>query len=174
MSDPAPEDVKRIHALKRDLLTVRRAIWPQRDMLNMLIRDDSPLISAHTKLYLRDCFDHTFQLIDLIETYREVISDLVDIFLSAQSTRMNEVMKVLTVIATIFMPLTLISSIYGMNFDTRASPWNMPELGWAWGYPATLAAMLAIAAGMLLYFRRRGWIGRGGRSARRSRAKRRT
>jgi magnesium transporter len=160
MSDPAPDDVKRIHALKRDLLTARRAVWPQRDMLNMMIRDDSPLIGEQTKLYLRDCVDHTFQLIDLIETCREVISDLTDIFLSAQSTRMNEVMKVLTVIATIFMPLTLISSIYGMNFDTRASPWNMPELGWAWGYPATMAAMLAIAACMLLYFRRRGWIGR--------------
>ncbi len=170
MTDPVPDDVKRIHVLKRDLLTVRRAVWPQREMLNMMIRDESPLIGDHTKIYLRDCLDHTFQLIDLIETYREIVSDLTDIFLSAQSTRMNEVMKVLTVIATIFMPLTLISSIYGMNFDTRASSWNMPELGAAYGYPLTMAAMLAIAVTMLLYFRKRGWIGR---RARRQSGKRR-
>ena len=112
-----------------------------------------------TKLYLRDCFDHTFQLIDLIETYRELVSDLTDIFLSSQSTRMNEVMKVLTVIATIFMPLTLISSIYGMNFDSKASWLNMPELHWEYGYPATLAVMALIAIGMILYFRKQRWIG---------------
>jgi magnesium transporter len=159
MTDPVPDDVKRIHVLKRDLLNVRRAVWPQREMLNTLIRDESPLIDDYTKIYLRDCLDHTFQLIDLIETYREIVSDLTDIFLSAQSTRMNEVMKVLTVIATIFMPLTLISSIYGMNFDRQASPWNMPELGWAFGYPVIMAGMLAIAIGMLLYFRKRGWVG---------------
>lgn len=159
LTEPGPDDVKRIHALKRDLLITRRAVWPQRDMLSELIRDESPLIGAPTKIYLRDCFDHTFQLIDLIETHRETVSDLTDIFLSAQSTRMNEVMKVLTVIATIFMPLTLISGIYGMNFDRNASPWNMPELAWAYGYPATMALMLGIAIGMLIYFQRRGWIG---------------
>ena len=125
-----------------------------------MIREDCALISPQTKIYLRDCFDHTFQLIDLIETYREIVSDLTDIFLSAQSTRMNEVMKVLTVIATIFMPLTLISGIYGMNFDRTASSWNMPELGWTFGYPAAMGLMLAIAIAMVLYFRRRGWIGR--------------
>jgi len=159
MSEPVPDDVKRIHVLKRDLLITRRAVWPQRDMLSQLVRDESPLIGARTKIYLRDCFDHTFQLIDLIETYRETVSDLTDIFLSAQSTRMNEVMKVLTVIATIFMPLTLISGIYGMNFDRDASPWNMPELAWAFGYPAIMVLMLGITVGMLIYFRRRGWIG---------------
>tara|TARA_R110002110_G_scaffold286415_1_gene500683 strand:- start:255 stop:1400 length:1146 start_codon:yes stop_codon:yes gene_type:complete len=160
MTDPLPEDVKRIHVLKRDLLTVRRAVWPLREMLNTMIRDESPLITDQIKIYLRDCADHTFQLIDLIETYREIVSDLTDIFLSAQSTRMNEVMKVLTVIATIFMPLTLISSIYGMNFDTKSSHWNMPELGWSFGYPLTMAGMFVIAIGMLLYFRKRGWVGR--------------
>ena len=128
-------------------------------MLSTLIRDESPLIMEQTKLYLRDCFDHTFQLIDLIETYRELVSDLTDIFLSSQSTRMNEVMKVLTVIATIFMPLTLISSIYGMNFDSKASWLNMPELHWEYGYPATLAVMALIAIGMILYFRKQRWIG---------------
>lgn len=159
MSEPVSDDVKRIHALKRELLTTRRAVWPQRDMLNQLIRDESPHIGQGTKIYLRDCFDHTFQLIDLVETYRETISDLTDIFMSAQNTRMNEVMKVLTVIATIFMPLTLVSSIYGMNFDRTASPWNMPELGWAFGYPVAMVSMLVIAAGMLFYFRRKKWIG---------------
>ena len=159
MADPHPNDVRRIHGLKRDLLTIRRAVWPQREMLSTLIRDESPLIMEQTKLYLRDCFDHTFQLIDLIETYRELVSDLTDIFLSSQSTRMNEVMKVLTVIATIFMPLTLISSIYGMNFDSKASWLNMPELHWEYGYPATLAVMALIAIGMILYFRKQRWIG---------------
>lgn len=160
MADPHPDDVIRIHALKRDLLTIRRAVWPQREMLNTMIRDESPLILEQTKFYLRDCFDHTFQLIDLIETYREIVSDLTDIFLSSQSTRMNEVMKVLTVIATIFMPLTLISSLYGMNFDPDSSPWSMPELRWEYGYPVTLAVMALIAAGMILYFRKQRWIGR--------------
>ncbi|MDA0664048.1 MAG: magnesium/cobalt transporter CorA [Proteobacteria bacterium] len=160
IGDPMPEDVHRIHALKRDLLTVRRAVWPQREMLSAMIRDESLLIQEQTKLYLRDCFDHTFQLIDLIETYREIVSDLTDIFLSAQSTRMNEVMKVLTVIATIFMPLTLISGIYGMNFSPEASPWNMPELHAAYGYPVVIGVMIAITVGMLAWFRNRGWIGR--------------
>ncbi|MEX2616985.1 MAG: magnesium/cobalt transporter CorA [Alphaproteobacteria bacterium] len=171
MADPMPDDVHRIHALKRDLLTVRRAVWPQREMLSAMIRDENSLIQEQTKLYLRDCFDHTFQLIDLIETYREIVSDLTDIFLSAQNTRMNEVMKVLTVIATIFMPLTLISSIYGMNFDPDASPWNMPELRSAFGYPATVAVMVAIAAGMLAWFRKRGWVGRRRRRKKRFRTK---
>ena len=160
MADPMPDDVHRIHALKRDLLTVRRAVWPQREMLSAIIRDENMLIQEQTKLYLRDCFDHTFQLIDLIETYREVVSDLTDIFLSAQSTRMNEVMKVLTVIATIFMPLTLISGIYGMNFDPDSSIWNMPELRSTYGYPVVIALMATIAIGMLAWFRNRGWIGR--------------
>jgi len=169
MSDPVPDDVNRVHALKRDLLTTRRAVWPQRDTMNQLVRDDSPLISEPTKVYLRDCVDHTFQLIDLIETYRETVSDLTDIFLSAQSIRMNQIMKVLTVIATIFMPLTLITGIYGMNFDTKSSSWNMPELGWSFGYLAVMALMLAIGLGMLEYFRRRGWIGRPRRRAARRR-----
>jgi magnesium transporter len=160
MADPHPEDVRRIHRVKRDLQTVRRAVWPQREMLNTLIRDDSPLVLEQTKFYLRDCFDHSFQLIDLIETYREIANGLTDIFLSSQSARMNEIMKVLTLIATIFMPLTLISSIYGMNFDRSTSPWNMPELGWAYGYPASLAAMALVVLGMVLYFRKRRWIGR--------------
>ncbi|MGF1591956.1 MAG: magnesium/cobalt transporter CorA [Kiloniellaceae bacterium] len=148
-----------IHDLKRDLLTARRSVWPQREMLNALIRDETSFIADETKLYLRDCYDHTIQLIDMIETYREIASGLVDIQLSSVSNRMNEVMKVLTVIATIFIPLTFFAGVYGMNFDPEASPWNMPELAWRYGYPASLLFMVLIAAGLLLWFRHKGWLG---------------
>jgi magnesium transporter len=149
-----------IHDLKRSLLTARRAIWPQREMINSLIRDESPFVGAQTRIYLRDCYDHATQLIDMIETYREIASGLVDLQLSSVSNRMNEIMKVLTIIATIFIPLTFIVGIYGMNFDPDASSWNMPELGWRYGYPATLLFMVVVAAGLVLWFRRKGWIGK--------------
>jgi magnesium transporter len=155
--------IARIHDLKRDLLTMRRAIWPLRDLLNALLRDEAALVGPQTRLYLRDCYDHTVQLIDMIETYREIATGLVDIHLSSLSNRMNEVMKVLTIIATIFIPLTFIAGIYGMNFDPAAGPWNMPELGWRYGYPAALLAMAAIAGGLVALFWRRGWIGKGPR-----------
>lgn len=161
---PEVSQIARIHDLKRDLLTARRAIWPQRELLNALIRDESALVSAQTRIYLRDCYDHTIQLIDMIETDREIASGLIDIHLSSISNRMNEVMKVLTVIATVFIPLTFIVGIYGMNFDSNASPWNMPELEWRYGYPVTMLAMAVIAAGLLASFWRRGWIGKGERS----------
>lgn len=157
-----PEDsvVARIHTVKRELLGLRRAVWPQREMVSALIRDDTPLLSETTKLYLRDCYDHAVQILDILETYREISSGLVDVYLSSMSTKLNEVMKVLTVIATIFMPLGFIASLYGMNFDRSASPWNMPELGWPFGYPLVLGLMLAIAVAMLMYFRAKGWVGR--------------
>lgn len=155
---PAINQIARIHDLKRNLLTARRAVWPQREMLNAIIRDETPFITAETKLFLRDCYDHTIQLMDMIETYREIASGLVDIQLSSQSNRMNEIMKVLTIIATIFIPLSFLASVYGMNFN-QASPWNLPELKWRYGYPALWAVMIAIAAGLLLWFRRKGWIG---------------
>jgi magnesium transporter len=148
-----------IHDLKRNLLTARRAVWPQREMLNALIRDETPFVTAETKIFLRDCYDHTIQLIDMIETYREIASGLVDIQLSSISNRMNEIMKVLTIIATIFIPLTFIAGVYGMNFNSEKSPWNMPELGWRYGYPAALLVMAVIAAGLLIWFRRKGWLG---------------
>lgn len=159
IKDPSLEEITRIHTLKRDLLTVRRTVWPQREMLNAIIRDETPFISSATKVYLRDCYDHTIQLIDMIETYREIASGLVDILLSSQSNRLNEVMKVLTIIATIFIPLSFVASLYGMNFDT-SSPWNMPELAWRYGYPVVLAVMLGVGVGLLLWFRGRGWIGK--------------
>ena len=156
---PGPAVVARIHEAKRDLLTIRRAVWPQRDALGILYRDPSTLVAAETRLFLRDCYDHTVQIVDLIETYREMASGMMDVYLSSVSNRMNEVMKVLTIIATIFIPLSFIASLYGMNFNTEASRWNMPELGWRYGYLFALGVMALMAGGMLLYFRRKGWLG---------------
>jgi magnesium transporter len=171
MAEPEPEDVGRLHELKRDLLTVRRAIWPQREMINALTREQVSQISYTTQPYLRDCYDHLIQLIDVLETYREIASGLVDVYLSSVSAKLNEIMKVLTIIATVFIPLSFIASVYGMNFDTKISPWNMPELGWRYGYPFSLAVMAAIVVVLLLWFRRRGWMG--GRPRRRAPHRRR-
>lgn len=157
---PEPELIGQIHAIKHELLALRRAIWPLRELLNGLLRGDGGLLSPQVGLYLRDCYDHVIQLIDIIETYREIASGLVDIYLSSQSARMNEIMKVLTIIATIFIPLGTIAGIYGMNFDTEASPYNMPELGWRYGYPYALTIMAVLATGMLAWFWRRGWLGK--------------
>lgn len=159
MGQPSRDQVAQIHGMKRNLLTLRRAIWPQREMVNALMRESSTHISDATRPYLRDCYDHTIQLMDVVETYREIASGLADVYLSSTSAHMNEVMKVLTIIATIFMPLGFIASLYGMNFDAKASPWNMPELEWYWGYPFALVLMLVVALGFLIYFRRKGWIG---------------
>ena len=141
-----------IREAKRDLLTLRRTLWPQRDALNWLMREDCPLIAAETRPYLRDCYDHVTRIIDMIETYRELASDLSGAHLAAVSNQMNAVMKVLTIIATIFIPMTFIAGVYGMNFR------HMPELGWRWGYAGALALMAAVAGGMLLYFRKKGWL----------------
>ncbi len=157
---PGPDTLARIHALKHDLRGVRRDVWPLRDMMNALIRDNSPMISDRTRVFLRDCYDHVVQLIDFIETMRELSSDLMDIYHSSVSARLNEIMKVLTLIATIFIPLGFIASVYGMNFDANASPWNMPELKWFFGYPFALGLMAAVAGVLLAYFYKNGWIGR--------------
>lgn len=151
--------VAEVHEMKRELLHVRRLIWPQREALNSLVRDRTPHIDDETRLYLRDCYDHAVRIIDLVETHREVCSDLMDLYLSSVSNRMNEVMKVLTVISTLFIPLTFIVGVYGMNFNTQISPWNMPELNWPFGYPLVLALMAIISVGQLIFFRRKGWIG---------------
>jgi magnesium transporter len=161
IAHPGARQIARIHDMKRNLLMARRALWPLRDMLNALLREDSPLIEAHTRIFLRDCHDHAIQLIDMIETYREICSGLVDIHLSSASNRMNEVMKILTIIATIFIPLTFIVGVYGMNFDPAAGPLSMPELGWRYGYPAVLTLMALIAVGLVIWFRSKGWIGGG-------------
>lgn len=161
ITQPGKRRMAQIHTLRRNLLTARRTLWPMRDMLNALLREESTLINAQTLIYLRDCQDHIAQLIEMIETYREICSGLIDIHLSSVSNKMNEVMKVLTIIATIFIPLTFIVGVYGMNFDPAAGPWAMPELGWRYGYPAVLVTMAGIAVALLIWFRRMGWIGRG-------------
>jgi magnesium transporter len=155
--------VSEIHEIKRGLLTLRRLIWPQRDALNILVRDPVPMVTDETRVYLRDCYDHVARIIDLLETYRELGSDMMELQLSSVSNRINEVMRVLTVIATVFIPLTFISSIWGMNFDSKASPWNMPELEWYFGYPLALGLMGLVAVWQVLFFYRKGWLGGRGR-----------
>jgi magnesium transporter len=148
----------RILELKREILGVRRGIWPAREAINTLIRNDNPQITDHTKVYLRDCYDHVVRIIDLVETQREMCSDLMDLYLSSASNRMNEVMKVLTMITLLFMPPTLVAGIYGMNFDTNVSRWNMPELDWHYGYFFALALMagsMIIVYGLVQW---RGWL----------------
>ncbi|PMB46405.1 magnesium and cobalt transport protein CorA [Fischerella thermalis CCMEE 5201] len=158
ISQPTPKTLKKIYKVKRELLQLRRAIWPQRNLLHTLIQDENEMISNEVRVYLRDCYDHAVQVIDMVETYRELASGLMDVYLSAVSNRMNEIMKLLTVISAIFIPLTFIAGVYGMNFNTEKSPYNMPELNWYWGYPACLAVM-AVIAGVLLYiFWRKGWL----------------
>ena len=159
LAAPLREHVGQIHEMKRNFLALRRAIWPQREMISALSRNTSKQVSDQTRVYLRDCYDHTIQLIDILETYREVASGLVDVYLSSVSARMNEIMKVLTIIATIFIPLGFIAGVYGMNFNQGVSPWNMPELSWYFGYPVALGLMAAVAGGLLFFFRRRGWLG---------------
>jgi magnesium transporter len=149
----------RIHRLRRELLLLRRLIWPQSEVLRQLLHDDYACIEDKTKLFLRDCHDHALHILELLESYREMTSAMLEAYLSSASNRLNEVMRVLTVIATIFMPLTFIVGIYGMNFSVNeTSPWAMPELRWHYGYPLVWLAMLAVFAGMLVYFRRRKWF----------------
>ncbi len=136
MINPRQSTLTKIHNIRRELLTVRRAIWPQRDAINSLIRDGSDLISNEVQVYLRDCYDHTVQVMDMVETYRELATGLMEVYLSVVSNKMNEVMKLLTVVSAIFIPLTFIAGVYGMNFNHEKSPLNMPELNWYWGYPA--------------------------------------
>jgi magnesium transporter len=158
VSNPTHPTLEKIYKVKRELLALRRAIWPLRDAINALIRDGSPLISDEVRIYLRDCYDHAVQVMDMVETYRELTAGLMDVYLSAVGNRMNEIMKLLTVISSIFIPLTFVAGIYGMNFNTEKSPLNMPELNWYWGYPACLALMLAISGGLVYFFWRRGWF----------------
>jgi len=158
MLSPKPAQVSELHAVKRELLLMRRAIWPAREMVNALLRGESRFIGKKTLVFLRDVYDHTVQLMDVVETYREIASGLVDVYLSSQSTRLNEVMKFLTIIATIFIPLSFLASLWGMNFDREASPFNMPELGWYLGYPLALTFMGGVAVAMIAYFRFRKWL----------------
>jgi magnesium transporter len=152
VTNPTPETLQIIHNLKREMIFLRKSVWPLREVVSSLERAESPLIAQSTTPYLRDVYDHTIQVIDTIETFRDMVSGMLDIYLSSVSNRMNEVMKVLTIIATIFIPLTFIAGNYGMNFE------YMPELGWQWSYLVYWIIILSIAVVMFIYFRRKKWL----------------
>ena len=156
IEQPRPEVMTRLHLLRRDLQLLRRNLWSQREAFAALLREPSPLLSEQTRLHLRDPYDHAVQVLEVIETYRETAISLMDLYLSSLSHRLNEVIKLLTVMSSVFIPLTFIVGIYGMNFDA------MPELRWRWGYPLVWALMLAVTGALLLFFRRRGWLGGAG------------
>jgi magnesium transporter len=150
--------VGRLHALTRELTGIRRVLLPLRESIAQILREETPFVTDATRLYLRDTLDHTIRLIELVESQRDLASSVLHVYLTLASNRLNDVMKVLTIITTVFMPLGLIAGIYGMNFDRGASPWNMPELGWRYGYVFALGVMVAVGAAMLLFFRGRKWF----------------
>jgi magnesium transporter len=158
INNPTPQTLYEINRLKAELLFLRKSIWPLREVINGLQRGESSLIKDTTGIFLRDVYDHTIQVIDTIETFRDLVSGMFDTYLSSLSNKMNEVMKVLTIIATIFIPLTFIAGIYGMNFNPAVSPWNMPELNWDFGYLVAIGIMVIIALGMVIYFKRKKWL----------------
>lgn len=149
--------IKRIHDLRNQLLSLRRAAWPLREAFSSLLRENRSLITAETRLYLRDCYDHTVQIIDVLEMYRELCADLREFYFSMIGQRTNDIMRVLTIIATIFIPLSFCAGVWGMNFEP-VSRWNMPELRWRLGYPFAWGVMLSIAGALLVYFWRKGWL----------------
>jgi magnesium transporter len=152
--------VARIHRLRSEFYILRKAIWPHRELFNTLLRDSETRFAKETHMYLRDCYDHTIQIIDIVETSREIASDIRDFHFTQVSMKQNEIMKVLTVVSSVFIPLSFVAGLYGMNFDSEISEYNMPELHWAYGYPMALSLMAAIAFGMLIFFWRRGWLNR--------------
>jgi magnesium transporter len=155
LTSPQPAMLHRIHAIKRDLAVLRRVVWPMRDLVAELRRPDQIVVSPTTRTFLGDVYEHCIQVIDIVETFRDLASSLTDLYMSVTSNRMNEAMQVLTAITTIFIPLSFLAGVYGMNFAF------MPELGWEWGYPVFWVACVAVAGTLLWYFRRRGWLGGG-------------
>ncbi len=152
IGNPTERTVQQIHSLKREMIFLRKSIWPLRELIGGLQKSESSLIHDTTDIYLRDVYDHTIQIIDTIESFRDMVSGMLDIYLSSLSNKMNAVMKVLTIIATLFIPLTFVAGIYGMNFK------YMPELEWRWSYPIVWLVMISIAVIMLSYFRRKKWL----------------
>jgi magnesium transporter len=150
--EPKPATVREIHRLKREMIFLRRAVWPLREVIGALDRRESALVSGQVVFFLRDVYDHTIQVIDTIESSRDMLAGMLDIYLSSISNRMNEIMKFLTIIGTIFIPLTFLVGVYGMNFE------HMPELHWRWGYAACWLVMVISAIGMLCYFKRKKWL----------------
>jgi magnesium transporter len=158
IAHPDPEKLETIYSLKRQLIAMRKAVWPLREVVGGLERSESPLIRDTIGVYLRDLYEHVIQVIDSVETLRDTVSGLLDMYMSSVSNRMNEVMKVLTIIATIFIPLGFLAGVYGMNFNTEASPFNLPELGMRYGYIMFWGAAVVIAGGLFWFFRRKRWL----------------
>ena len=152
ISDPQPRTLNQIQDLKREMIFLRKSVWPLREIISALVRGEYSLVREEVALYLRDVYDHTIQVIDTVETYRDMLSGMLDIYLSSVSNKMNEVMKVLTIIATIFIPLTFLAGVYGMNFKF------MPELEFKWAYPVLWVMMIAVFGLMLIYFKRKKWL----------------
>jgi len=152
--NPDHHTLEKIYKIRRELLALRRAIWPQQSVITTLMRSGSNLISSDVEIYFRDCYDHVIQLLDIVESYRELSSSLMDVYLSSMSNKMSEVMKVLTIISSIFIPLSFIAGVYGMNFE------YMPELTWKWGYFVCLSVMGTVALGLIIFFWRSGWLKR--------------
>lgn len=152
VEDPPPETLQTIQNLKRDMIYLRKSVWPLREVINGFERTESLLIQKSTRLYLRDVYDHAIQVIDTIETFRDMVSGMLDIYLSSVSNKMNEVMKVLTIFAAIFIPLTFIAGVYGMNFQ------YMPELSWQWSYPIIWIAFIVVGLSLLIYFHKKDWL----------------
>ncbi len=152
VGNPQPETLHQIHRLKRELIFLRKTAWPLREVVSTLEKSESELIQPATKIFLRDLYDHAIHIVDSIESYREMLSSMLDIYLSSVSNRMNQVMKVLTIIATIFMPLTFLAGVYGMNFR------HMPEIPWRWSYPVFWLVIVAAAAAMIRFFKKKNWL----------------
>lgn len=152
VANPAPDSIQKINRMKKDMIFLKKSVWPLREVISSLERTESPLVQESSTIYLRDVYDHTIQVIDTLETFHDMISGMVDLYLSGLSYKMNEIMKVLTLIATIFIPLTFIAGVYGMNFE------HMPELDWEYGYYSALLFMAIVVVSMLAYFRSRKWI----------------
>jgi magnesium transporter len=152
LDDPTRDTLETIHSLKQEMIYMRKHIWPIREIINTLVKTESSLIREQTHVYLRDVYDHTIQVIDTIESYRDILAGMLDIYLSTVSNKMNEVMKVLTIIATIFIPVTFVAGIYGMNFKF------MPELEWRWGYVMVWAIIVVVAGIMIGFFKKKEWL----------------
>lgn len=150
--DPAPETLQSIHDLKREMIYIRKSVWPLRELINSLIREQSNLIKKDTRIFLRDVYDHTIQVIDAVESFRDLVSGMLDVYMSSVSNKMNEVMKVLTIFAAIFIPLTFIAGIYGMNFQ------YMPELAWQYGYFIILFIMFLTGLSLIIFFKKKNWM----------------
>ncbi|MCX6310072.1 MAG: magnesium/cobalt transporter CorA [Bacteroidetes bacterium] len=164
IDNPSPQTLHHLHHIKRQMVYFRKAVWPMRELINNLERSESPLIHENTSVYLRDAHDHAVRIIDTVETYRDLLSGMMDLYMSSVSNRMNEVMKTLTIITTIFVPLTFIAGVYGMNFQAidpvtnKVEPMNMPELYSPYGYVIVWGVMIALSISLLIYFRRKKWM----------------